>query len=104
METWRYEGKIIDTANKRGLSRSRLAAELGITTRTLSSRLKGRAEWRVGELVILAALLDIPVLFLVSEAASVTAMANPDGAVAMSVNEVRWCLNCTAPIPDDSED
>lgn len=104
MEAWRYEGKIIDTAKERGFSKSRLAAELGITTRTLSARLKGHAEWRIGELVILAALLDISVLLLVSEAASVTAMANPEGAVAMRVPQVHWCLDCTDPIADDPDD
>ena len=87
MEAWRYEGKITDTAKEHGFSRSRLAAELGITTRTLASRLKGRAEWRLGELVVLAALLDIPVLLLVSEAASVTAMANPEGDVAAKMDQ-----------------
>lgn len=104
MEAWRYEEKIIDTAKKHSLSRSRLAAELGITTRTLASRLKGRSEWRLGELVILAELLDIPVLLLVSEATSVTAMANPGGTVATRLNGVRWCLDCTAPIPDEPDD
>lgn len=104
MEAYRYEGKIIDAAKERGLSRSRLATELGITTRTLSSRLKGQAEWRLGELVILAALLDVPLLLLASKATSVMTTADPDGMIAMRVPQVRWCLNCRAPIPDDSED
>lgn len=86
--------KIIAASRARGLSRSRLSAELGVTTRTLASRFKGQSEWRLRELVILSVLLDIPLLELVADVTSLLIDANPDGVIATRIPDIRWGSIC----------
>lgn len=95
--------KIIAAARERGLTRSRLAAELGVTTRTLASRLKGNSEWKLRELVVLSVWLDITLLELVADATSLMIAADRDGVIATRIPDIRWCLNCADSYidPDD---
>lgn len=56
-----------------GVTQTDLAAALGITQPAVSSRLKGRIDWRLRELHTVADALGIPVAVLVAEPEQATA-------------------------------
>lgn len=57
-----------ELARKR-ISQTEVAARLGVSRQNVAQRLSGRVDFRVGELVAIAGLLDIPVAALLVDAA-----------------------------------
>ena len=57
-----------ELARKR-ISQTEVAARLGVSRQNVAQRLSGRVDFRVGELVAIAGLLNIPVTALLVDAA-----------------------------------
>jgi transcriptional regulator with XRE-family HTH domain len=55
---------------RRRISQTTVAQRLGVSRQNVAQRLNGRVDFRVGELVAIAALLDVPVTALLTETAA----------------------------------
>jgi transcriptional regulator with XRE-family HTH domain len=55
---------------RRRISQTTVAQRLGVSRQNVAQRLNGRVDFRVSELVAIAALLDVPVTALLTETAA----------------------------------
>lgn len=72
LDSYQLGQKIREARERQGLSQEELASQLGLGQRAISELENGKRRLAVTEVPILAAILDVPLLYFLSDARSTT--------------------------------